>query len=178
VGFKTFSHIPTENISTQFVKRVDLAGGGLTDLMFVDSQTGDVVWMENLGESGFGPAQRVANTAELPPLHSNDPSLLILLADITGDGLADVVHILSGKTVHWQNMSRDHFSKPIIMYGRHDSIWKPSRQSESDWPISVVQEQATYSTFLLLEGFMYIPIMQVMAGETCRNFLAFQRSIP
>ena len=47
--FKESSHVPTQNMVTESFKRLDLTGDGLADLIFVDTQNGDVVWMENLG---------------------------------------------------------------------------------------------------------------------------------
>ena len=92
-------------------------GDGLADLVSVDAQLKEVVWMENLGEARFGPIRRIRNTREIPPFHSGDAWSLNLLADMTGDGRADIVHIKPGQSTYWQNLSYGRFGKQVIMYG-------------------------------------------------------------
>ncbi|GKT97682.1 uncharacterised protein [Colletotrichum tofieldiae] len=120
VGYTDFSSIPSQGTTVESFKQTNLTGNGLADMIAVDVSACEIVWYENLGEAGFGTLRRTANTANVPPLTSTDPNIWITLADMTGDGRADIVQVSPGKIVYWQNLSHGRFSLPVSMYGSPD----------------------------------------------------------
>src|SRR5439155_12200129 len=80
------------------VRLVDLTGDGHADLL--NSQGGEISWHPSLGEAGFGARTRVA----IPPDEQSGPRVvfrdsgaLVAFADISGDGLSDLVRIRNGE---------------------------------------------------------------------------------
>ncbi|KAF5617829.1 insecticidal toxin complex [Fusarium tjaetaba] len=116
VGFTTFSSIPNRDTTAVFFKQLDLTGDGLADLVAVDPVDREIIWQENLGTVGFAPLRRSVNRTGVPQLMSDDPTVQVTVADMTGDGRPDIVQVSSGCVTYWQNLSHGQFSEPICMY--------------------------------------------------------------
>ncbi|UKZ71160.1 uncharacterized protein TrAtP1_012121 [Trichoderma atroviride] len=94
-------------------RSVDLSGTGTADLLsMVPMAGGSLVWQPSLGPDGFGPAQAAIGA---PLLSLGDPTSLIQLCDMTGDGLADMVEIRNGNVSYWPNTGHGTFGCRIIM---------------------------------------------------------------
>ncbi|KAL7898927.1 hypothetical protein HDV63DRAFT_411354 [Trichoderma sp. SZMC 28014] len=115
LGYSNFSSIPSQSIVGTSFKQLDLTGDGLADFVAVEPLTQEVIWLENLGQRGFGPLRRTFNAARVPPLVSEDPTVHITFADMTGDGHADIVQISPSSIMYWQNLSHGRFSEPVLM---------------------------------------------------------------
>ncbi|KAF5723683.1 hypothetical protein FMUND_1617 [Fusarium mundagurra] len=116
VGYTTFSSIPNRDTTAVFFKQLDLTGDGLADLVAVDPVDREIIWQENLGTVGFAPLRRSVNRTGVPQLMSDDPTVQVTVADMTGDGRSDIVQVSSGCVTYWQNLSYGQFSEPICMY--------------------------------------------------------------
>ncbi|KAF5683976.1 insecticidal toxin complex [Fusarium circinatum] len=116
VGYTTFSSIPNRDTTAVFFKQLDLTGDGLADLVAVDPVNREIMWQENRGTAGFSPLRRSVNRTGVPQLISDDPTVQVTFADMTGDGRSDIVQISSGSVAYWQNLSHGQFSEPIRMY--------------------------------------------------------------
>ncbi|KAJ5666840.1 hypothetical protein N7462_011249 [Penicillium macrosclerotiorum] len=118
--FQSLGSVPRLSLTDPFIKRVDLTGDGLPDLLHQD-RSGRLVWYECLGKHGFAPAQPVTVAASysddlLPKLVSQDPARIgIYLADMTGDGFTDIVEVCQGRVRYWPNQGRGAFGAPVIM---------------------------------------------------------------
>ncbi len=98
------------------VRLTDLTGDGLADV-FV---TGDscLTWYSSLGADGFGPAERVSFPVDEergPRVVFADASQSIHLADLSGDGLSDVVRIRNGEVCYWPNLGYGRFGAKVTM---------------------------------------------------------------
>lgn len=99
--------------STGLVRHLDLSGNGLPDLVVLHRW--GLTFLPNLGLDGFGaPVEVRLTAAQLPAV---DLPLDRFLADMTGDGLADVVEVLNGAVRYWPNLGRGRFGAPITMDG-------------------------------------------------------------
>ncbi|MPZ29474.1 MAG: hypothetical protein GEV13_00495 [Rhodospirillales bacterium] len=95
---------------------VDLTGDGLPDLLF--TQGDSFLWHPSLGEEGFAPAQTIrlaGDEAETPRLVFADSTHSIYLADMNGDGLADLVRIRNAEVCYWPNLGYGRFGARVIM---------------------------------------------------------------
>lgn len=114
--FVAFESTPSVGASHTTLMRLDLTGNGMSDMLLMDEVSGDLVWYECLGKKGFGPEQRIPADASGPRIVSGDNYYNVYLADMTGDGLLDVVRIGPGKVSYWPNLSRGRFAEEVVMY--------------------------------------------------------------
>lgn len=109
--FHEFHSIPNVNLKDPNVRFVDLTGDGLADIMVTEDA---ITWYHSLGKDGyeFGSSQRSENR---PRVVSSDPEQSIYLADMSGDGLSDLVRVRNGNVVYWPNMGYANFGSKIVM---------------------------------------------------------------
>ncbi len=95
---------------------VDLDGDGRADVLITENDA--VTWHSSLGEEGFGPAQRVRQARDEeagPVLLFADLTQSIFLADMSGDGLSDLVRIRKGEVCYWPNLGYGRFGAKVTM---------------------------------------------------------------
>lgn len=98
------------------VKFVDLNGDGHADILITEDHT--FTWYPSLAEEGFGAAERVPQPFDEekgPCLVFNDGTQSIYLADLSGDGLSDLVRIRNGQVCYWPNLGYGHFGAQVTM---------------------------------------------------------------
>lgn len=107
------------------LKLVDLTGDGHADVLRVDDDI--VTWYPSLGESGFGPAEQVQPPVDGPfgpsgpsgaPAHRlvlGHQTDSIYFADLSGDGLSDLVRIRNGEVCYWPNLGYGRFGAEVTM---------------------------------------------------------------
>ena len=96
------------------IRMGDLDGDGL-----VDALSGDDVYAtwRNEGRDGWTLAsvQRVGDGISSPNADLRDP--MVRTADMTGDGLPDLVRVRSGAVEYWPNLGRGRFGGRVLMTG-------------------------------------------------------------
>ena len=98
------------------LKFVDLDGDGHADVLI--SEDDAFVWHASLAEEGFGPARRVAQALDEekgPRIVFVDGTQSIYLADLSGDGLTDIVRIRSSEVCYWPNLGYGRFGAKVTM---------------------------------------------------------------
>jgi RHS repeat-associated protein len=109
---KPLDEFPNVNFSDPRVKVADMSGDGLQDIVMV--QNGVVEYWPNLGYGNWGKRVTMLNSPTFPFGH--DPNH-ILVGDVDGDGLADIVYVDSNQITLWINRSGNSWSDPIIVQG-------------------------------------------------------------
>ncbi len=115
-GFRTFEHWPHVDASDDSMKLVDLTGDGLADILLTEDTA--FVWHPSQGEAGFGTALRQVqpwDDNDGPRLVFSDPEAAIFLADMSGDGLSDLVRIRCGEVTYWPNCGYGRFGSKVTM---------------------------------------------------------------
>jgi RHS repeat-associated protein len=117
--FRPFAELPTLDLRDPNLTLVDLDGDGRADVLVTEDDA--LVWYPSRGEEGFGPARRVAT----PPDEERGPRVVlrgegdatesIELADLSGDGLADLVRIRNGDVCYWPNLGHGRFGAKVGM---------------------------------------------------------------
>jgi hypothetical protein len=110
--FAPFDALPQVDLAGSNVQLVDLSGDGRADLLVTEGDA--LVWYPSLGERGFGPALRVSPPAAEergPRLVRSDPEQAVFVADISGDGLADLVRVRATEICYWPNLGHGRFGE-------------------------------------------------------------------
>lgn len=98
------------------VLHLDLDGDGRPDVLVTEESV--VRWYPSLGRSGYAASElapRPRDEERGPLLIWNDPQQRIFLADLSGDGLADIVRIRNGEICYWPNLGYGLFGDKVAM---------------------------------------------------------------
>ncbi len=111
-----FTSLPEINWSEPNLRFIDLTGDGLADALITEE--GVFTWHQSLGESGFGEATMVPTPWDEergPTVVIADGTQTIFLADMSGDGLTDIVRVRNGEICYWPNRGYGHFGAKVSM---------------------------------------------------------------
>lgn len=116
--FVPFASRPTIDWLSPSVRLVDLTGDGQADVLVTEEEA--ITWYPALGEQGFGPAERLwtAPTEDRGPrVVFADGTDTLFLADMSGDGLPDLVRVRNAEIVYWPNAGYGRFGAKVTMDG-------------------------------------------------------------
>ena len=115
--FRTFPILPSIDWMDPNLRFVDLTGDGHADILITEDQA-YTRWHESLAGDGFGPS----NCVNLPWDEENGPRVIfadgtqsIYLADMSGDGLTDLVRVRNGEVCYWPNIGYGRFGPKVTM---------------------------------------------------------------
>jgi RHS repeat-associated protein len=114
--FHPFTSRLNRDLRDPNLKFVDLDGDGHADVLITEDEA--FIWHASLAEEGFGPAQRVAQALDeekSPRIVFADGTQSIYLADLSGDGLTDIVRIRNGEVCYWPNLGYGRFGAKVTM---------------------------------------------------------------
>jgi RHS repeat-associated protein len=114
--FRPFTSRLNRDLRDPNLKFVDLDGDGHADVLITEDDA--FVWHASLAETGFGPARRVAQALDEekgPRIVFADGTQSIYLADLSGDGLTDIVRIRNGEVCYWPNLGYGRFGAKVTM---------------------------------------------------------------
>jgi RHS repeat-associated protein len=116
-NFIPFASLPNISWKNPNLKFVDLTGDGHADVLVTEDEV-LFTWYPSLAENGFGIAARTHQAFDEekgPHLVFNDGTQSIYLADMSGDGLTDLVRIRNGQVCYWPNLGYGHFGAKVTM---------------------------------------------------------------
>ncbi len=115
-SFAPFNSLPVLEWGNPNLKFVDLTGDGHADIFISEDEA--FCWHPSLAEAGFGSAETVRQALDEekgPRLVFADGTQSIYLADISGDGLTDLVRIRNGEVCYWPNLGYGRFGMKVTM---------------------------------------------------------------
>lgn len=114
--FTPFASMPVLDWEDPNLKFVDLTGDGHADVLITEENV--FRWHPSLAEAGFGPQEtsRQSRDEETgPQLLFADGTQSVYLADMSGDGLTDLVRIRNGEVCYWPNLGYGRFGAKVTM---------------------------------------------------------------
>ena len=114
--FRAFPHNPNIDWNDPNVRLIDLTGDGHADLLITEQDA--FTWYPSMAEEGFGGAERVrvpADEERGPRLVFADGTETMFEADMSGDGLTDLVRIRNGEICYWPNLGYGRFGAKVTM---------------------------------------------------------------
>ena len=114
--YTPFRSLPAIDWSSPNLRFVDLTGDGKADILITEHDT--LRWHRSLAEGGFDAAQ----SSHLPLDDERGPRVVfadgtetLFLADLSGDGLTDLVRIRNGDVCYWPNLGHGRFGAKVGM---------------------------------------------------------------
>ncbi|MGC1242936.1 MAG: SpvB/TcaC N-terminal domain-containing protein, partial [Chryseosolibacter sp.] len=114
--FRMFDQVPTRDLRDDYTRFIDLNGDGMPEL--VVSEDHAFAWYPARGIQGYGEAEYTIKPFDEergPAIVFADSTESIFLADMSGDGLTDIVRIRNGDTCYWPNLGYGKFGARIQM---------------------------------------------------------------
>jgi Salmonella virulence plasmid 65kDa B protein len=114
--FTPFRSQPNVSWDDPNLRLIDLTGDGHADILITEDDV--FSWHPSLAAEGFGARESVrmaADEAAGPKLVFNDTTETIFLADMSGDGLSDLVRIRCSEVCYWPNLGYGRFGAKVTM---------------------------------------------------------------
>jgi RHS repeat-associated protein len=114
--FRPFVSLPNIPWDDPNLKFVDLNGDGHADIFITEEDA--FAWYQSLAETGFAAGERVHQVLDEekgPKLVFSDGTQSVYLADISGDGLTDLIRIRNGEVCYWPNLGNCRFGRKVTM---------------------------------------------------------------
>lgn len=135
--FEAFRSVPNIDWQQSNLRLLDLTGDGRSDVLITEDRV--LTLYSSRGEDGFDAAASVPKAIDEddgPAVVFADGTESIRLADMSGDGLADIVRIRNGSVHYWPNLGYGRFGEKVTMasapqFDAHDSF-QPSRLRLAD----------------------------------------------
>ena len=113
-GLQSFKSLPTINFSDPNTRMLDLNGDGKPELVI--SEDCVFTWYESEGRDGFSPAKQTLKSFDEetgPHIVFADSKQTIFLADMSGDGMTDILRIRNGEVCYWPNLGYGKFGTKV-----------------------------------------------------------------
>jgi RHS repeat-associated protein len=114
--FVPFQALPVIDWRNPNMRFIDLTGDGFPDLLICEDNA--FSWYASLSTEGFAPEQYVPQSLDEekgPKLVFADSTESIFLADMSGDGLVDLVRVRVGEVCYWPNCGYGQFGAKVTM---------------------------------------------------------------
>ncbi len=117
-AFRTFQHLPNIDRQNTKLRLLDLNGDGRPELLLAEDNV--FTWYESEGKAGYKSGRRrmeILDEEAAPRVVFSEARQTIFLADMSGDGLTDLVRIRNGEVCYWPNLGHGRFGRKISMDG-------------------------------------------------------------
>lgn len=114
--FRNFAQVPNINLQDANARMLDLNGDGRDEVLVANDET--FTWYESGGRQGFTvsrSAVKLFDEEKGPHVVFRDSLQSIFLADMSGDGLTDIVRIRNGEVCYWPNLGYGKFGAKVSM---------------------------------------------------------------
>ena len=115
-SFRAFKRVPNVNLDDPNLRMLDLDGDGHADVLITEDRV--YRWYPSEAKDGYGPAEvrtKARREDDGPTLVFGNESEHIFLADMTGDGLTDLVRIRRTSVEYWPNRGYGRFGARVVL---------------------------------------------------------------
>lgn len=130
-GLRSFKAIPNIDFGDSNTRMLDLNGDGKPEVVISDDQV--FTWYASEGRDGYSAAQKTPkpfDEDEGPHIVFADAKQTIYLADMSGDGMTDIVRIRNGEVCYWPNLGYGKFGAKVAMdnapFFDHPDVFNPA----------------------------------------------------
>ncbi len=116
LNFRNFENFPNINFNDSNLRFMDLSGDGLADIIISKGDYFDIYFSD--GVKGYGNYRKVrceTNEGDGPKLLFSDIKRRVFLADMSGDGLTDIVCITNTSIEYYPNLGYGKFGSRVSM---------------------------------------------------------------
>lgn len=131
-SFRPFEKPLSIALNDPSVKQIDLNGDGIADLLLTENDC--FVYYASQGKDGYKAARRVAKMLDEeqgPRVVFREALQTVFLADLTGDGMTDIMRIRNGEICYWPNLGYGRFGAKVTMAQApvfdHPDYYDPAR---------------------------------------------------
>lgn len=117
-SFRPFRSLPQLDWNDPNLRFIDLTGDGLVDILIAEDRV--FHWHPSLGEDGYADRRTITQALDEeqgPKLVFSDSAETVFVADMSGDGLPDLVRVRNGEVCYWPNLGYGRFGARIVMNG-------------------------------------------------------------
>ena len=114
--FKNFQNLPNIDFGDANTRMLDLNGDGKPEVLITEDTV--FTWYQSEGRNGFSQVYKTLKSFDEeagPHIVFADPGQTIFLADMSGDGMADIVRIRNGGVCYWPNLGYGKFGAKVAM---------------------------------------------------------------
>ncbi len=136
-NFSPFESTPNIDWNDPNLRFIDLNGDGHADILITQDEL--FVWYPSQARQGFGAAEMVRKTQDEEQgaaLVFADGTQSVYLADMSGDGLNDLVRIRNGEVCYWSSLGYGRFGAKVTMdwspYFDHPELFDQKRVRLAD----------------------------------------------
>jgi hypothetical protein len=115
-ALRAFETVPNITWNDPNLRIIDLDGDGHGDILITEDEA--FVWYRSRAKKGYEQSRRVAQPFDEekgPRVVFNDREQSIQLADMSGDGLVDIVRVRNGSVCYWPNLGYGRFGRKVSL---------------------------------------------------------------
>ncbi|MEY9987990.1 RHS repeat-associated protein [Streptomyces sp. V4I8] len=149
-AYRALSAVPAVRFDDPNLRFVDLTSDGLADILVTEGDS--FTWYGSLGEDGFDAGRRVPHPDDDgagPRLVFADGEQAVYLADMSGDGLVDLVRIRNGQVAYWPSLGYGRFGSRIIL---RNSPWFDTTEAFDQRRIRLADIDGSNATDIIYLG--------------------------
>ncbi len=175
-NFVAFEQNPNINWNDPNLRSIDIDGDGYADLLLTEDQC--FTYYRSLGKEGFEAAQKTFRSLDEekgPNIVFSDGTESIYLADMSGDGMTDLVRIVNGSVCYWPNLGYGRFGNKVSM---DNSPWFDSEDQFDQKRIRLGDIDGSGTTDILYlsgKGVCYYPNQ---SGNRFGNEITIHKGLP